>query len=79
MIRLVGITKTESKVVCDAFVDGCKTAMRLVFDLDSMELEPYTLPKGYEYAEYHTVFARRAIREMIDAGEFPESKLIMWG
>lgn len=78
MIRLIQITKADNKISCLAYVEDCETPIKLVYDIDKDEMQPYQLPNGYEYCTTHIRMAATYFRDKIAGEGYPKERLIMW-
>lgn len=78
MIKLTQIKKQGNFISCYAFVEDSKTPFELVYNVELDEVEPYELPKGYEYCKAHVRMAKYFFRKKIESENLPTEKLIMW-
>lgn len=78
MIKLKKIKKNDNLITCEAFVENCKQAMPLIYNIKKGELEEYEFPDGYDYCDSHISHARRYLRSIANSDNIPENKLIMW-
>lgn len=78
MVKLKQIKKNNNKITCDVFVEDCEEAIRVALDMNSGQIEDYTLPKGYEWCTTHMAYVRRFLKTLVDSKNVPEKRTIMW-
>ena len=66
MVRLKNLEKSNITVECDIIPEDSKQLGHIVVNLDSGELENYSLPEGYEWCRNHV------------QKNMPDEKLLMW-
>lgn len=77
-LKNIKVNKDEFKVFFDAYVEDCCTPVPVVFNMDSMSMGYKKLPEGYEWCSRHMWMAKKAVEEMLEVGEFPKQKIVMW-
>lgn len=79
MVKLKNITRTDSYIICDAYVEDCMEPVRLSYNAQTGEFSEFQLPKGYEYCDWHIlVYAKRFLNSLIYEQNIPTEQLIMW-
>ncbi|WP_334160370.1 hypothetical protein [Muricomes intestini] len=78
MVRLKNLEKSNITVECDIIPEDSKQLGHIVVNLDSGELENYSLPEGYEWCRNHVHHAQMALYELAKEKNMPDEKLLMW-
>lgn len=78
MIVLKNITRTNSCIVCDAYVEDCKQAVHLSFDESKLVLGSYTLPNDYEWCINHIMHAKKYLVSIAGKPIESQTHTIMW-
>lgn len=78
MVELKNIKKTNNQIMCDVFVEDCKEAIPLIYDITNNMFNGYALPDDYSYCTVHMGYAKRFLKALAEKKEAPASKLIMW-
>lgn len=78
MVRITGISHIGDRISCVVFVEDCKEPIHATLSVADGSMENDVLPSGYEWCVSHLHHAQNALMKMMQQGEFPESKTIMW-
>jgi hypothetical protein len=79
MVRGKNITRVGSKVLLEVILEDCRIPIKMVFDVNNGEFEPFVFPVGYEYCTEHIAKMKRYIKNALKNNEkLPKEKTIMW-
>lgn len=78
MVRLKNIKKNNSVVECDIIPEDSTDSGHIVVNLDSGELEDFSLPTGYEWCTNHVNHAKNKLITLVKEEYLPKEKLVMW-
>lgn len=78
MVKLENISRTGDVITCDAFVEDCKEAIQLTFNVTDNVLKAGTLPEGYEWCTAHLRMAKYALEEISESNSAEKRRTIMW-
>lgn len=78
MVKLINLKKNNTTVECDILPEDSAKYGHVVVNLNSGELESYSLPMGYEWCMNHVHHAKRNLLEIAKEETLPKEKLVMW-
>lgn len=79
MVKLEHTRIENNYIICDVFVEDCKTPIKVSFEKTSGNFMSDNLPPGYEWCRTHLAYAKRALKEMSESEEIKGRLTIMWG
>ena len=78
MIKLENIKNNGMVITCDAYVEDSEVSVPLSCS-KSTGVAKFKLPEGYEYCDWHiSIYAKKELERMLETGEHPEKRVIMW-
>ncbi len=79
MIRLKDIERKDNIITADAYPEDSTIPTKFIYHVDTGNIEPFTLPEGYEYCKGNMAMARWHIKKILEQNEeLPKERLIMW-
>ncbi len=78
MIKLTGITRSNGRITCAAYVEDSGQGIDLVFDESKAEFEKYDMPEGYEWCKSHIAHAKKYLKSLIGKQIESSERTIMW-
>ena len=79
MIRLENIRIDGDSIVCDAFLEDCKTPIQLSVKKEETNNSSPMLPSGYEWCRSYVKTAERYLKTLFNEKTMPIQKTIYWG
>lgn len=78
MIKLKEIKRNSGFITCKAYVEDCKEAISLSFDISASMLNKVSLPQGYDWCTSHILHAKDYLMEIASKETIPDNHTIMW-
>ena len=79
MVTAENITRVGEKIILDVLLEDSKTPIKMMFDINKSEFEPFSFPNGYEYCTEHIAKLKRFLNNVIKNNEkLPKTKTIAW-
>lgn len=78
MVKLKNIRRNERTIEADFYPEDSKEAGHILIDVQSKEVLERTYPKEYEGRFSYATHAKRALLELAEKEELPETYTVMW-
>lgn len=78
MIKLKEIKRNSGTITCKAYVEDCKEAISLSFDISTSMIKDVPLPQGYDWCDSHISHAKDYLMEIASKETIPDNHTIMW-
>lgn len=78
MLKLRNIKRNETVIECDIIPEDSNHAGHMIVDMDSGNIQEYSLPDGYEWCRNHVNHAQTELLKLSREKDIPGEKLVMW-
>lgn len=78
MVKLKNIAIDGKTIACDIYPEGSLHPGRVAVDRETKKIAEIKLPSGFEWCTSHAHHAADKLLELLQTGEIPEEKTIMW-
>lgn len=79
MIKLENIKRENDNIICQAFIEGCKEAVDLVYQISKKEFLSFVLPIEFGNSSIYGRMIKNYFDGIVDKKEkLPEKRNIVW-